>query len=258
MQPPPVAHEAPCVPAPAAIARTKIPPTVVKRSSIASTRSGSTTPDKQLCMPLDGQYCHNDRSHATSGRSRQLLVSPKFDASAKDDHAGVAAPRLYPSFIRSSDFEAHLSYNFATQLWFARSSFATQVAYRAFRMLRSCQYPPEDILQCAALTVCHWPRIRQKIAHIVSRSAGTVDLKESVYIGILQLFLSHCWLLDQTCPLKEWHRHIFGSYCSFGCLNDAMMKLFALQEFKLSFDPGVVQSVVAQLAVPRRSDRFNA
>eukprot|EP00441_Pelagodinium_beii_P024060 CAMPEP_0197676708 /NCGR_PEP_ID=MMETSP1338-20131121/87247_1 /TAXON_ID=43686 ORGANISM="Pelagodinium beii, Strain RCC1491" /NCGR_SAMPLE_ID=MMETSP1338 /ASSEMBLY_ACC=CAM_ASM_000754 /LENGTH=90 /DNA_ID=CAMNT_0043257427 /DNA_START=505 /DNA_END=773 /DNA_ORIENTATION=+ len=47
------------------------------------------------------------------------------------------------------------------------------------------------------------------------------------------LFIAHCFVQDETCPLNVWHKHLFKKYCSLKVLNAAVMRLLELCRYKL-------------------------
>lgn len=142
-------------------------------------------------------------------------------------------------FLDRSDFEVVLGRNALRLLNVAPSERdALVVAYRTLWMLRSCRYVPSDILMCVALAVC---QIRKAAGRILVRSST-----EAACVFSLQVFLSHCWLLDETCSIKEWHRHIFRTHCQFGSLNVAVMSLLAIHD-RLAVNPDLVHAATHEL-----------
>lgn len=86
----------------------------------------------------------------------------------------------FSSFLESVDFEAHLSRNFLRLVYGCTSDqIAIRIIHKTLRMLRSCSYPPSDILQCVALALCHIRRAGSQIL-----MANSV---EAAYVGALQV-----------------------------------------------------------------------
>lgn len=120
-----------------------------------------------------------------------------------------------------------------------RSSSMYALCLRVVLMLRSCDYAVLDLLCLFAITCCQLPEIWRRL--------NVTDALERTHIGILQVFLAHSWLFDESCPIKEWHAHIFSHYCSFIHLNSALMKLFRLQEFRLFVEPCYLTRLIPSL-----------
>lgn len=63
--------------------------------------------------------------------------------------------------------------------------------------------------------------------------ASNVDLEEIGYTVVLLIFIAHCYVEDETCPLKVWHKHIFRYYSPMSILNMALVKIMELHDYKL-------------------------
>jgi len=144
-------------------------------------------------------------------------------------------PNIEPEFL--------IALKFAGSLRIFDNHVITAVLHRSLKMLHFFKFSLEDVLSIAAVASIQMDFVFAKV--------DVTDPKEKVYIAVLQMFLAHCWILDETCPIKEWHKYIFHDYCSFTCLNDAMMKLFMLQNYRLRVDETIVKWRRSELA-PRQ------
>jgi len=146
--------------------------------------------------------------------------------------ANTLVPNIDPEFL--------IALKFAGSLRIFGNHVITAVLHRCLKMLHFFKYSLEDVLSIAAVASIQMDFVFAKV--------DVTDPKEKVYIAVLQMFLAHCWILDETCPIKEWHKYIFNDYCSFTCLNDAMMKLFMLQNYRLRVDETIVKWRRSELA----------
>jgi hypothetical protein len=56
---------------------------------------------------------------------------------------------------------------------------------------------------------------------------------ERVSIAVLQCYNSHCYLVDEACPMKYWQQNIYVDYCDVKVLNQASLKLLKILKFNL-------------------------
>eukprot|EP01066_Platyproteum_vivax_P007449 Platyproteum_vivax@DN2917_c0_g1_i1.p1 len=112
------------------------------------------------------------------------------------------------------------------------------IVKRMVVMLAACGYYVQDLVHVVALAVCQFRR---------AKLHNTPDATEKAYLFCVQCFLAHCWLLDETCPLRIWHQHVFPKYCELKTLGAACFKLFVLQEMRLGVNDTQVIEVAAKI-----------
>ena len=70
---------------------------------------------------------------------------------------------------------------------------------------------------------------------------------------IILCFTAHSYVLDECCPLKIWHQYLFRKYCDLKTLNDAVIRLLMLLDFKLRVpDRDIRYKFLLEDAVPSR------
>merc|ERR1719296_321040 len=47
------------------------------------------------------------------------------------------------------------------------------------------------------------------------------------------MFIAHCYVQDETCPLHVWHQHLFKAYCPLRTLNVAILRLMEIRRYML-------------------------
>ncbi|CAJ1382542.1 unnamed protein product [Effrenium voratum] len=98
--------------------------------------------------------------------------------------------------------------------------------HHTIRFLRACSYSSHDIVVALAYTCAYFRRVMPPLMGVVSRS-------EAVHICILLIYLAHSFVLDENCPIRDWHRHIFRKYCSLKKMDAALFRVFSFLDFKL-------------------------
>ncbi|CAK0892677.1 unnamed protein product [Prorocentrum cordatum] len=94
------------------------------------------------------------------------------------------------------------------------------------RFLRSCHYSEDDICLIIAHASIYFPDTYAAAGHCMS-------LIEKGNVLATLVFLAHCWVQDETCPLQVWHEHLFKQYCSLETLNSAVLRLMELRGYIL-------------------------
>lgn len=97
---------------------------------------------------------------------------------------------------------------------------------RAMRLLRLCDYPAEDICCIMAHAVSYTKRVFEVCG-------ADMDANEVGNVTVTLLFIAHSYTMDEVCPLKVWHQHLFKKYCTLKLLNAALFRLMKICEFQL-------------------------
>lgn len=92
----------------------------------------------------------------------------------------------------------------------------------AVRLLHLCNYDYADVVLVLAYASVYF---RNTFSTIGSEMSAT----ESAHVVVLLIFLAHVFLLDETCPLRIWQKHIFRQYCTIKVLNAALFRVFQMR-----------------------------
>lgn len=95
---------------------------------------------------------------------------------------------------------------------------------QSVRLMHLCRYDYADVVLVLAYASVYVRGIE---------AIGTMSELEAAHVCALLIYLAHCFLLDETCPLRCWQTHIFRQYCSLQVLESALFKLFQMQDFYL-------------------------
>ncbi|CAJ1347042.1 unnamed protein product [Effrenium voratum] len=99
---------------------------------------------------------------------------------------------------------------------------AGKLLFRVLRFLRLCDYHVEDTCVILAHASAYFlDAFGQCGSHMQDSEVGNV-------LATL-IFIAHCYVQDETCPLHVWHKHLFKRYCDLKVLNQAVMRLMALR-----------------------------
>lgn len=93
---------------------------------------------------------------------------------------------------------------------------------QAVRLLHLCNYDYADVVLVLAYASVYF---RNTFTTIGSEMSPT----ESAHVVVLLIFLAHVFLLDETCPLRIWQKHIFRQYCTIKVLNAALFRVFQMR-----------------------------
>lgn len=105
-------------------------------------------------------------------------------------------------------------------------SSTVKILLKTLKFLTMCEYEMDDIQLILAHACCYF--------HTVYDKCGTsMDRDEMDSVLVTALFLAHCHVQDETCPLKFWHQHLLPSYCELKVLNAAVMQIMAICNYQL-------------------------
>merc|ERR1712032_980779 len=106
---------------------------------------------------------------------------------------------------------------------------SVKLLLRAIQFLRHCDYSVEDI--CSVLG--HASAYFVDALAIFSRD---MQAKEAGNVLVTQMFIAHCYVQDETCPLHVWHKYLFKRYCPLKTLNEAVVRLLRIRQYNLRLD----------------------
>lgn len=91
------------------------------------------------------------------------------------------------------------------------------------RLMHLCDYPYADVVLVLAYASVYFRSTFEKIGHKMSEH-------EAAHVCVLLIYLAHSFLLDETCPLRCWQKHIFRKYCTLKVLDAALFRLFQMRK----------------------------
>jgi len=100
---------------------------------------------------------------------------------------------------------------------------------RVLKFLHRCDYSAVDICSILAHASIYFEEFYEVY--------GTqMEADEVGNILATHIFMAHCYVQDETCPIHLWHKHIFRNYCALNKLNAAVMKLLQIRGHLLRLD----------------------
>jgi len=103
---------------------------------------------------------------------------------------------------------------------------SVKLLLRTFKFLRLCDYSAEDLCSILAHTSSYFSRVH-------ALCGDQMDGRELGNVLATLMFLAHCFVQDETCPLNVWHRYLFSKYCPLKTLNAAVIRLMELLKYLL-------------------------
>lgn len=98
---------------------------------------------------------------------------------------------------------------------------------QACRLMHLCDYDYADVVLVLGYATVYFRSTFSSIGKKMSPN-------EAAHVVVLLIYLSHAFLLDETCPLRIWQKHIFRKYCTLKVLDAALFRLFQMRpSFKL-------------------------
>eukprot|EP00405_Crypthecodinium_cohnii_P008985 CAMPEP_0206427324 /NCGR_PEP_ID=MMETSP0324_2-20121206/4959_1 /ASSEMBLY_ACC=CAM_ASM_000836 /TAXON_ID=2866 /ORGANISM="Crypthecodinium cohnii, Strain Seligo" /LENGTH=453 /DNA_ID=CAMNT_0053892555 /DNA_START=117 /DNA_END=1475 /DNA_ORIENTATION=+ len=94
------------------------------------------------------------------------------------------------------------------------------------RLMHLCDFNYSDVVVTLAYASVYFRTTFKEIGKQMSES-------EAANVCTLLIFLAHSYILDETCPLRCWQKHIFRKYCTLKVLDAALFRLFNLRGFHL-------------------------
>lgn len=91
------------------------------------------------------------------------------------------------------------------------------------RLMHLCDYAYADVVLVLAYASVYFKSTFEKIGHKMSEH-------EAAHVCVLLIYLAHSFLLDETCPLRCWQKHIFRKYCTLKVLDAALFRLFQIRK----------------------------
>lgn len=103
---------------------------------------------------------------------------------------------------------------------------STKLLLRAIKLQRLCDYSSEDICSILAHASAYF---------IDAYSLCGTDMSTNELGNVLAtlMFVAHCYVQDETCPLHVWHQHLFRKYCPLRTLNAAIVRLLEIRCYVL-------------------------
>jgi len=104
-----------------------------------------------------------------------------------------------------------------------------KLLFRALKFLRLCDYSIEDIGSILSHATAYFE-------DAFALCGSHMDGPEVGHVLVTLMFIAHCYVQDETCPLQVWHQHLFRKYCEVKTLNSAIMRLLEIRKHMLRLE----------------------
>lgn len=106
---------------------------------------------------------------------------------------------------------------------------SVKLLLRTLKLLRLCEYSAEDICSVLAHASAYFNDAYELCGE-------HMDPSEVGHVLASLVFVAHCYVQDETCPLRVWHQHLFRKYCPLSVLNAAIIRLLEIRAYVLRLD----------------------
>lgn len=103
---------------------------------------------------------------------------------------------------------------------------SAKLLFRSIRLLRLCNYSSEEMCSILAHASVYFLDYRKSKSDLATE-------REDCHILVTFMYIAHCYVLDNSCPLRYWHAQLFRKYCRLKLLDTAVMHLLRLRDFVL-------------------------
>jgi len=110
---------------------------------------------------------------------------------------------------------------------------------RAVMLMRSCGYHMNDVCLTLAYASMYFNDATTKLKSVGQGEVG--------YMMVLLMYMAHSYVLDESCPLKHWHKYLCRDYCDIKTLDSAVFELMKMRGFLLRVDDKESQWRVTRL-----------
>jgi len=102
---------------------------------------------------------------------------------------------------------------------------AKKLVQKTVRLLDQCDYLEDEVCSVLAHASAYFEDIYTQCGHrMTSNEVG--------YIMVVLIYIAHCHVLDEACPLRLWHQHLCKRYCSLSMLDAAVMRLMKMRNYR--------------------------
>lgn len=117
-----------------------------------------------------------------------------------------------------------------------------RAATGAVSLLNMCGCDPSDICVVLAFASAYFASIVQTSHH-----RDVMASEEMVNLLAVCIFVAHCFVLDNNCPLHVWRDMVLQSRCSLRALNAATVHVLRVMDFRLRLDDVILRRRLRQL-----------
>jgi len=115
------------------------------------------------------------------------------------------------------------------------------------RLMHLCDYNYSDVVVTLAYASVYFGTAFSAIGHKMGDN-------EAAYVCVLLIYLAHSYVLDETCPLRFWQKHIFRKYCNVKVLDAALFRLFHRRDFRLRITEDEERRAMSRLLDPSNAN----
>lgn len=119
-----------------------------------------------------------------------------------------------------------------------------RMVLQGVRLMHLCGYDYSDVVLVLAHASVYFGGVLDTLGDRMSAD-------ETAHVVMLLVFLAHCFVLDENCPLRVWQKYIFRKYCTLKVLDAATFRIFQMRDFRLLVSEAEVRRRWEVLLDPR-------
>jgi len=119
-----------------------------------------------------------------------------------------------------------------------------RMVLQGVRLMHLCGYDYSDVVVVLAHASVYFKGVLVTLGDRM-----TAD--ETAHVVMLLVFLAHCFVLDENCPLRCWQKYIFRKYCTLKVLDAATFRIFQMRDFRLRVSEQEGRQALGRLLDPR-------
>lgn len=186
-------------------------------------------------LPMPPSASHRD---PRPDDDEKATMKPRGSAPTEliiDVSFSVEVPEISPDAARYAVYDEDLvvARRFVSLIHQASPSFQEKMSdglykmvLKTIRLLHLCDYDYADVILVMAHTSVYFRTAYQTLG-------SKMDQQEAAHVCTLLMFLAHSFVLDETCPLRCWQKHLFRQYCNTKVLSAALLRLFKMRRWIL-------------------------
>lgn len=189
-------------------------------------------PVRPMREPKDGPRS----SLQSDGSVKELVAATKEDDSQWEDELAEAKAEVTAAAAKYAHYDEDLM--LVTRFTFfigeqspgaadkVRHEQLYKTVLQGLRLMHLCDYDYSDVVVVMAHASVYFRSTFEAIGHKMSQH-------EAAHVCVLLIYLAHSFVLDETCPLRCWQKHIFRKYCTLKVLDAALFRLFKMRGYAL-------------------------
>jgi len=226
----------------------------LKPDNLAPSAPSSAAPSSAATTHVNGDGLPSPDACSSVGRASSI-TTPSTQSMASFSSRGERVSFSRLKYIKSPDLlHLRLMTRFLDLCGLTDdvAGTTTKLLLKCIDMLYRCKYSTLDLCSVLAHASAYFQ-------DAYGLCGNNMDSSEVGNVLVLIIYIAHCYVQDETCPLKVWHKYLFKKYCSVDTLDAAIIRIMEIRGFVLRVPDEDFQRAFAYLSTkPDQSSKDNA